>query len=134
MHRIVSEVCEVMVVENQLPTDRSEARLAVLVVTDQLGDLLDPTDLADLAEALPLELALALRRRRDSSQRPSPTALPVPLVRAVCRVLGSRVGGSLQVKLRLDVPLRVMGAAPPARPSMQRPTLPSMEVPRKKAV
>ena len=103
----------------------SEARLALLVLVDELRGVLSEADALELAAALPLELALLVARERDddddawdfSQVEEEREVIGARTITAVCRVLASEVHPALAERLTGDLPVRLskrLGAGHPA--------------------
>jgi hypothetical protein len=81
----------------------AEARLALLVVVDALRVVLDPVEVVSLADELPFELALLLRRTEEVEPLAEELALlDARTVHAVCAVLA--LAGPLALRAKLTSP------------------------------
>jgi uncharacterized protein (DUF2267 family) len=100
----------------------SEARLALLVIVDELRGVLSELDALELAAALPLELALLVGRERGDDEWDAATldderdSIDARTVAAVCTVLASEVPAAIAERLLGDLPSRLtarLGAGNP---------------------
>jgi uncharacterized protein (DUF2267 family) len=95
-----------------------EARLAVFAVLDVIRDLIDDAEVDQLADALPLEAAVILRRVVADEDEPRISAtfawretirdvLDAECIAVVCHVIGRQCPLELRAKLELKLPQRV---------------------------
>lgn len=100
----------------------SEARLALLVIVDELRGVLSEADALELAAALPLELALLVARDQDDDEwdfsqvEEEREAIGARTITAVCQVLASEVHPAIAERLTGDLPARLskrLGAGHP---------------------
>ncbi len=103
----------------------SDARLALLIVGDELRSILSDADALALAAALPLELALLVARDPDELEWDAPAreelqdTLDARRVAAVCSVLASEVPQEMAARLHGDLPGRLAQRLGAGRPVSQ---------------
>lgn len=116
MHEIVDATAQ-LCRRRGLEIDRAAARLALLTVVDHLDRALDPSELAALADALPLGLSLMVQRR-SGIERTQFEIVDETSLRAVCEALARVVAEPLATVLRDEVADVLLGRGP--RPAVER--------------